>query len=310
MDAGAALSLEERTMKAQEARMRGGEEAKRRRGEDRQVASGARSRITHGVSRFTFHATRNTQLLPRNLLLLLFVLVVTIGVGGCGAGPRQPLLLGEAVWQSGERSLYQVTNREGRVVGAAHITIEMGGEHIDEGWTFRQEIGDIGVSEISTVEAQRRGYIPVHSYMVRISDGGRRQVVEAEYDRAEVNIALTSLQGSTVYERVNVPSDVRDDRTILSLVRTLPLAQGYVTAMNSFLPITGLMERQAIRVVRGEQITVPAGSFDTWLVELKTPARTTRAWIAKESPHILVKFVEGRSQATFDLTDYEPGGLE
>jgi hypothetical protein len=305
MDAGAALSLEERTMKVveQELRMansgritncklRGGNEARGK---------------LYFNSEF---ATRNSQLLSGNLLLLLFVLIVAIVVGGCGAGPRQPLLLGEAVWQSGERSLYQVTNREGRVVGSAHITIEMGGEHIDEGWTFRQEIGDIGVSEISTVEAQRRGYIPVYSYMVRISDGGRQQVVEAEYDRAEVNIALTSLQGSTVYERVNVPSDVRDDRTILSLVRTLPLAQGYATAMNSFLPVTGLMERQAIRVVRGEQITVPAGSFDTWLVELKTPARTTRAWIAKESPHILVRFVEGRSQATFDLTDYEPGGLE
>jgi hypothetical protein len=294
-------------MRVQEARRRGGAEARRQRGEEDccrlQVANGARSRITHHVSRFTQH-------LSRNLSSLFFVLLTAILIAGCGTGPRQPLLLGEAVWQSGERSVYQVTNREGNVVGLAQIAIDGGGDHVAEGWTFRQEVNDIGASETVAVEVQSRGYIPVYSHMVRVGDGGRQQLIEADYNRAEVNITLTNVQGSTVYERVNVPSDVRDERTILSLVRTLPLAQGYVTGMNSFLPITGLMERLTISVVRSDRVTVPAGAFETWVVELKTHDRTTRAWIAKESPFMLVKFIEGRSQATFDLTEYAPGGSD
>ena len=121
-----------------------------------------------------------------------------------------------------------------------------------------------------------------------------------------VDIALTNRQGATVYQRVQVPSDIRDERTLLLIMRALPLAQGYATRINSFLPIAGQMERVALQVRRKENkvfaFTVPAGSFDTWVVELKANDRTTRAWVAQAAPFPVVKFIDGRSQATFELT--------
>lgn len=237
-----------------------------------------------------------------------FVFASILLMVGCAAPDPQPLLLGDPVWQSGEISSYRVTNREEAVVGTARIEIQAGGEQLTgDGWTFQRQVTDVGISEAVTVEVRAAGYIPVFSTTVRTQAGGQ-QIVEATHDQAQIDIALTNQQGATVYERVNAPSDVRDERTILPLLRTLPLRQGYATFINSFLPLTGLTERFAVRILGSEQVTVPAGVYDTWVVEVRAAERTTRAWIAKEAPYPLVKFVEGRSQATFELTNFEPGG--
>lgn len=240
-------------------------------------------------------------------VVFVFLLIAVL-LAACGSAEPQPLLLSEAVWQSGETSIYRVTNREGDVVGNAQYEISADGDHLaEDGWTFRRQIDDVDVSEVVTVEVRARGYLPVYSYMTRTTAQGR-QVVEADYDRAQIDIALTNQQGATVYERVNAPSDVRDERTILPLLRTLPFDQGYATFMNSFLPISGITERFALRLVRDEEVTVPLGTFDTWRFEVRTTDRTTQVWIAKEAPHPIVKFVDGRSQGTFELIEFKPEG--
>lgn len=244
----------------------------------------------------------------RNLWKMVSIFVLIFLAAGCASPDPQPLLLGDPVWQSGERSTYRVTNREGNVVGTAQVEITADGDAVEgQGWTFHRQIVDIDVSEAVTVEVRARGYIPIVSATIRTLAQGQ-QVIEATHNQAQIDIALTSAKGATVYERVNAPSDVRDERTILPLLRTLPLRQGYATFINSFFPLTGFTERFAIRIIRSEQVTVPAGVYNTWLVEMKTTDRTTRAWIATDAPYPLVKFVEGRSQGTFELTNFEPGG--
>ena len=206
------------------------------------------------------------------------------------------------MWADGETSAYRVTNREDRIVGTA--TFQVGRSEQGGGWTLVREIMDAGVSELATVEMQPVGYRPVYSHLVRTFGGGK-QVVETQFEGARVEIALTNRQGNKVYQRVQVPSDIRDERTLLLIMRALPLAQGYATRINSFLPIAGQMERVALQVRRSEIVSVPAGPFDTWVVELKASDRTTRAWVAQTAPFPVVKFIDGRSQATFELTGFE-----
>ena len=234
---------------------------------------------------------------------LLFTLsFILFTLTACSAAQPQPLIFGEPVWADGETSAYRVTNREDRIVGTA--TFQVGQRVEDGGWTLTREINDAGVSELATIEMQPVGYRPLQSHLVRTFGGGK-QVVEAQFEGAQVDIALTNRQGATVYQRVQVPSDIRDERTLLLIVRSLPLAQGYATRINSFLPVAGKMERVAVQVRRSESVTVPAGSFDTWVVELKSNDRTTKAWVAQAAPFPVVKFIDGRSQATFELTGFE-----
>ncbi|MDE0199974.1 MAG: DUF3108 domain-containing protein [Caldilineaceae bacterium] len=238
-----------------------------------------------------------------SLSSLLFALSFFLfALSACGSSPPQPLIFGDPVWTDGETSVYRVTNREDRIVGTAAFQVNH--RQQDGGWTLLREIIDAGVSEQATIEMQPVGYRPVYSHLVRTFGGGK-QVVETQFEGAQVDIALTNRQGATVYQRVQVPSDIRDERTLLLIMRALPLAQGYATRINSFLPIAGQMERVALQVRRKENVTVPAGSFDTWVVELKANDRTTRAWVAQAAPFPVVKFIDGRSQATFELTGFE-----
>ncbi len=238
-----------------------------------------------------------------SLSTLLFTLsFFLISLTACSAAQPQPLIFGEPVWADGETSAYRVTNREGRIVGTA--TFQVGKLPQDGGWTLTREINDAGVTELAAIEMQPVGYRPVHSYLVR-TFGGVKEVVEAEIEGALVDISLTNRRGATVYQRVQVTSDIRDERTLLLIMRALPLAQGYATRINSFLPVAGKMERVALQVRRSESVTVPAGPFDTWVVELKSNDRTTKAWVARRFPFPVVKFIDGRSQATFELTGFE-----
>jgi len=220
----------------------------------------------------------------------------------CGSAQPQPLIFGEPVWTDGATSVYRVTNREDRIVGTAAFQVNH--REQEDGWTLIREVLDAGVREQATIEMQPVGYRPVYSHLVRTFGGGK-QVVETQFEGSQVDIALTNRQGATVYQRVQVPSDIRDERTLLLIMRALPLAQGYATRINSFLPVAGHMERVALQVRRKESVTVPAGSFDTWVVELKSNDRTTRAWVAQTAPFTVVKFIDGRSQATFELTSFD-----
>ena len=245
---------------------------------------------------------RRPSISPPSALAKVFTLFSLFFTLSCGSAQPQPLIFGEPVWTDGENSAYRVTNREGRIVGTATYQVDRLAQ--DGGWTLIREIIDAGVSEQATIEMQPVGYRPVYSHLVRTFGGGK-QVVETQFEGAQVDIALTNRQGAKVYQRVQVPSDIRDERTLLLIMRALPLAQGYATRINSFLPVAGQMERVALQVRRSESVTVPAGPFDTWVVELKANDRTTKAWVAQTAPFPVVKFIDGRSQATFELTGFE-----
>jgi len=74
--------------------------------------------------------------------------------------------------------------------------------------------------------------------------------------------------------------------------------------LNSFSPATGLLDRVTVQVVKAESVTVPAGIFATWQVELDTGNSKSQAWIGRDAPNPLVKYVDGGNGGTFELREY------
>ncbi len=239
-----------------------------------------------------------------NSWALFSVLMVMLLAAGCGADP-QPLVFGPPAWSGGEVSQYQVTDRTGKLAGSATVSLVAGTERGPDGWTFHREIA-AGEAEDVTVEMTAKGYIPTKSDLIRTDSGGT-QKVETVIDRSQVDIVLTDRNGTEIDQRVSVPSDIRDERTLLTIARALPLAEGYATQLNSFLPVVGVVERLTIEVSKRERVDVPAGEYDTWLVEFSTQDRTTQAWIGVDVPHPVVKFIDARSKGLFELTKFTPG---
>jgi dipeptidyl aminopeptidase/acylaminoacyl peptidase len=71
------------------------------------------------------------------------------------------------------------------------------------------------------------------------------------------------------------------------VVAALPLAEGYSTAFRNFDLMSQKVQMRQLKVTGSEKVTVPAGTFDAWKVEI-TPAdgetgQTTTLWVDKPS---------------------------
>jgi hypothetical protein len=237
---------------------------------------------------------------------LATLLLLTGLLGGCGRPEPQPLRFGAAPWGVGESSEYAVTDVNGQAAGITRYEITAGQSSDNgSGWSIRREIAAQGVNETVAVETTD-DYRPLTSTVTRstVSQPGQ-ETVRATYDRGQVDMELTTIQNVTTYERTNIPSDARDSNVLLPIVRALPLAEGYATRIQSFLPIAGLMETFTVSVLDTETVTVPAGTFETFKVELRTNDYTTLAWYAQDAAHLLVKYEDGRNQGTFELTNVQ-----
>lgn len=243
--------------------------------------------------------------LTRPLWLLAMGLVL---LAACGQPTITPLQVQAVPWANGERSTYQITDINNNPAGTATIELTTGATQIsEEAWTLRREVAAQGDQEVVVVEMTARGLRPAFSLLTRLLSDNRREQIKGTYNGGQVDLELTTAQDVTTYERINVPSDVRDQRTLLALVRALPLADGYATQVNSFLPVANLLERTTIQVTGQEQVQTPAGAYETWHVALTTPDSESQAWVSTSTPYILVKFVDGRTGGTYVLSDYQIG---
>ena len=241
----------------------------------------------------------------RQVIFALFTL--TVMLAGCSGAVQevQPFIYGEIPWSDGEVSLYEITDVNGDYAGTARYDLIKGGPAVGpDGWTFRREIVAHGDNEIVVVEVTDKGLRPKNAMLVRTNDDGTERV-ETTYDQSQVDMKLTTVRDVTTYQRSTIPSDARDQRTILTLARLLPLENGYATRFNSYLPVADLLDRVTLQVVKREQIDVPAGTFDTWRVRLDVGDSRTDAWLGAEAPYPLVKFEDGRSGGTFELMEFQ-----
>ena len=230
-------------------------------------------------------------------------LVLAILLAACGGPEPQPLIFGAAPWQDGEVSQYSITAIDQQHAGTARFDLTL----LPDGqWNLRREINAQGVQEIVVVDMRETDFRPSQATLIRMDAAGVEQV-RSTYSGSQVDLELTTKQDVTTVERVSIPSDVRDQRSLLMIARALPLARGYATRLNTFLPVVGLLDRVTLRVVKQEQVTVPAGVFDTWRVRLDTIDSRTEAWISVAPPHPLVKYIDGRNGGVFELAAYQPG---
>jgi hypothetical protein len=231
-------------------------------------------------------------------------LIVALLLSLAACGPKiQPLIFNAAPWKPNESSTYQLTDMNGAYAGTARYDLT---QLADKQWNLRREIDSLGTQEIIAVNMTEKGFQPTESTLIRMDKDGTEKV-SAKYNGAEVQMELTTKQSVTTNQRVSIPSDAREQATLVMITRALPLAEGYAARMNVFLPIVGILDRVTLSVVGSEKVTTPAGDFDTWHVQMKTNDSQTEAWISKQAPFPVVKFIDSRNGGTFALSDFKPG---
>ena len=242
--------------------------------------------------------------MKQRFFVLWALLISLAALAGCSSQPEvQPLRFNNAPWKSNEVSTYQLTDLNGNFAGTARYDLTQGQ---GEAWNLRREINAQGTQEIVVVDIGSSGFRPLQSTMVRISRDGT-EVVSAEYSGSEANLELTTKQNVTTVQRVSIPSDAREQATLIMLLRALPLAERYAVRLNIFWPVVGILDRVTVSVAEQQQVTTPAGTFDTWFVQMQTPDSETQAWVSTQAPYPVVKFVDSRNGGTFELSEFQAG---
>ncbi|MCB9158943.1 MAG: DUF3108 domain-containing protein [Caldilineaceae bacterium] len=176
-----------------------------------------------------------------------------------------------------------------------------------DGWTVRRETVTHGDNEIVEVTTAGDTLRPLTATMTRSDERGTESV-NTTFSGSQVDMELTTVEDVTTYQRENIPSDARDQRTVLMMARMLPLAARYAVRFNSYLPVADLLDRVTLTVSGREEVTVPAGTFDTWRVKLDTGDSEVDAWIGTDAPYPLVKYTDTRTGGMFELMEFTPGG--
>lgn len=239
------------------------------------------------------------------------ILLLVLLLAGCSQAPPQPLLFGPAPWPDGEQSIYTLTDSDSQEVGSATYTLasipaasasEAAGANQEDAWRLVRTITALGSQETITVTMDAAGFRPQTSQLERVSATGR-ETVDAIYSGGQVDLTLNTRQNVMTVQREQTPSDARETVALPMLLRSLPLASGYATQINVFLPVAAQLERITARVTGEETLESAAGPFTTWVVELDAGDVQSKAWIAKEAPYLLVKYIDGRNKATLELAE-------
>ena len=233
------------------------------------------------------------------------LIAVALLLGNCASPAPQTLAFGAAVWQDGEQAVYTISTANESFAGTATFDVLRGTQSGEEGWTFRRDLSALGDQEIVVAEMSEAGYRPISSTLVRISREGSEQIT-ARYEGSQVNMNLVTRQNVATSQTDSIPSDAREQRTLPLIVRTLPLADGYATQLNTYLPVTGRLDRVSVSVRERVDLTVAAGTFDAWEVRLRTEDSTSTLWIGVQPPHPLLKFEDARANATYELQTFRP----
>ncbi len=227
---------------------------------------------------------------------------------GCGQPEVQPLTFNQVLWQDGEASLYRIIVDGDEYAGTVRYDITRD-DAVDgtDGWTIRREVVARGDNEIAEVKTTGPYLKPFSADLSRTNSQGT-ETVSTRYRNGQVDMQLTTAGDVADPLQKDIPSDARDQRTILMMARLLPLASNYSVRFNSYLPVADLLDRVTLTVRKQEEVDVPAGSFNTWRVDLDTGDSEVTAWIGVDPPDPLVKYNDSRSRGTYELLEFLPKG--
>lgn len=113
--------------------------------------------------------------------------------------------------------------------------------------------------------------------------------VTAEGRRMKGSAKLPAQMGGDKTFDAEVPPGTRIQGMEMWLLAVSDLSEGKTIAMPAFSPRSGSVANLTARVAGSESVTTPAGTFDTWKVEMTGGEVPFTMYVRKELPHVMVK---------------------
>jgi hypothetical protein len=174
-----------------------------------------------------------------------------------------PLAVGPAPWADGEELTLTVKSPTGADLGMAVTTMEsatVGGRKV---WRMQARYVIANMPMRSQVDVDRDSALPVSSHLAGDQIGDLR----ADYSRKSI-VWKIGRNGKKTTRRLELDVTVYDEEQVGDLIRRLPLAKGFKAALAAFSVQTGLIHRYDLKVTGREKITVPAGTYDCYKIDV------------------------------------------
>lgn len=234
------------------------------------------------------------------LAVLLTLMALGVGIMAYTEGdPRRAIRL-DPPWQPGEISRLEAHDPGGNLLLTWELSVESQGSQM----VFITNREAAGFRERAMVFADPHTLIPVKTELERESGQGHVDYV-AEYGSDEVTIRANLPRG---YEEAAMRLPARpfyDDEQLIMIIRALPLSSRFRGTLRSVVTRAGAQDSVILRVRGRESISVPAGHFDTWILDIAGTDQS--AWIAVAPPHQLVRYENRKTGILSELAEYTEG---
>ena len=241
------------------------------------------------------------------LLTSSALLAVVLFAAGCLEGreacaQEEPNLVTGIPWPDMEQADYVLLDADtDEQCGTGTLAVERQGDQYALSLSFENN----GDSDETTVIVDAETLKPASVRRERTIED-ETEVVEGEYDEVERVIRVVELtdgEERTIPRRLDV-DNYHDNESSLFLWRTIDFTEGYEASYDAVLVNQGGTHRQVtIRVVEKEEVTVPAGTFQAWRVEISTEDVDQVAWFTDTPEHALLQY--DNSVQRFQLTSIE-----
>ena len=248
--------------------------------------------------------------LPAALVGLSMLLALVAACGGDGSGGTSDVVA-QIPFTAGERMAYELRNNTGEIVAQGILSTR----REDADLVLRQEYQQLGEPE-GEDPATDTIAVTVDGLTLKPASGSRLITQRApgdsvdtdEYewqylaDQEHGSLAVTRQRTDETEERdLSLRENHYDNESSLWLWRTLDLADGYEARYVSVNHLDPSQQTVTVRVTRRQTIDVPAGTFETWRLLVRTGRATRVVWISMASPHEVVQWDNG--SLVFRLTE-------
>jgi hypothetical protein len=201
-------------------------------------------------------------------------------------------------WPDQEQAHYVLLDRKSnKEMGQGTLSVSKQGDQYELGQHFDNSSGE---TDDSSVFVNAQTLKPV-SFSRKQALKNQTQEVKGDYDSVKEIVNITEVTGGK--DRpvpLRLGSNYYDNDTALFLWRTIPFAEGYTAAYRTVL--TGNRSQAIVQIVvtGKEEVTVPAGTFQAWKLEIRSSGVKQYAWFADTPQHPLVQY--NNSIQLFQLT--------
>ena len=228
----------------------------------------------------------------RKLLFGVALLLTCAVFAGCLEAklvPTQPPAV-TAPWTAPESFQYVLLDRDnGDEVGRG--TLEVAEK--SAGYELSQKFRDGEDHDNSSIVVSKSTLKPISGTRDRLVNGERKRL-RSQYDATENVVTIIEIKdGGERPIPHRLKSDYYDNDSSLFLWRSLHFAEGLTETYHTVVTGSGEQPILRLEVIGKERVTVPAGTFDTWRLEIRSQDHKQIAWYADTATHPLIQYDNG-----------------